>query len=146
MSGLMGTVYMTRNGPVRMTDEELARAPMTVMLDLRDRNPELQRQLAPFEHRAFTRELTRDNPLLGGVTATVLNGGYELLKSSSDDVKRLAAKIHPGLDVTKSRSGGSWDNFVGGLAGFGQGLGLLSSATPEDEEAAKLRLLFPGRR
>lgn len=83
---------------------------------------EMQSQLAPFEHRAFTREATMENPLMGAVTGAVLNPGYEALKAMPQPIQQAAAAISPKLDVTQSRSGASMQNLVGGLLGTVEGL------------------------
>lgn len=65
---------------------------------------EQQNQLAPYEHQAFAREATRENPLLGLPIAagTLLYQPYKMLKG-------------------QSRSDASLDQVVGGLRGVGEG-------------------------
>lgn len=83
---------------------------------------EMQGQIAPFEHRAFTRDLSMENPLAGAVVGTVLNPGYEALKAMPQPIQQAAAAISPKLDVTQSRSGASMQNLMGGLLGTVEGL------------------------
>lgn len=81
-----------------------------------------QQELAPLEHRAYTREATMENPLTGLAAGLVLNPGYEALKAMPRGVQEAAAAISPKLDVTKSRSGASMQNVMGGLLGTAEGL------------------------
>jgi len=51
--------------PMQVTDEQLASMDNGTLMQLRHINkaPELQTLLAPYEHRAFSREQARENPL-----------------------------------------------------------------------------------
>jgi hypothetical protein len=66
---------------------------------------ELQNLLAGYEHRAFAREATADNPLMGVpiALATPLYQGAKL------------------LGLTDSRSAPSWSQMGQGLLGVGEG-------------------------
>ena len=66
---------------------------------------ELQGNISPYEHRAFAREATQENPLLALPIAagTVAYQPYKMLKG-------------------QSRSGASLDQVVQGVTGVGEGL------------------------
>ncbi len=94
--------------PASVTEDDLAGMDWGTLLALRRNNPDLQEVLAPFEHRAYARETTRERPLMGASLA-VATPLY------------AAAK---GLGLIGSRSGAG--NPVGqvsqGFKGIGEGL------------------------
>lgn len=96
--------------PASVTEDDLAGMDWQSLLALRRLNdsPELQTVLAPYEHRAYARETTRERPLMGASLA-VATPLY------------AAAK---GLGLIGSRSGAS--NPAGqvsqGFKGIGEGL------------------------
>lgn len=71
-------------------------------------DPQVQRFLAPYEHRAFAREYMKENPVKGlGLLAAI--PGYQVAK---------------GLGVLGSRTGASqpWAQMKAGYTGMGEGL------------------------
>lgn len=100
-------------------------SPQEIAASLRDMNPndmatmnhsdlyiargmipsDLQNKISPYEHRAFAREATRENPLLALPIAagTLAYQPYKMLKG-------------------QSRSGASWNQIGHGLLGVGEGL------------------------
>lgn len=76
----------------------LARMPHSGLMQLRDsvpNNSPLQAQLAPYEHRAFARELTQDNPFMA-VPLAVATPAYQLGKLISPS--NLGARTPPSLE------------------------------------------------
>lgn len=57
--------------PTVISEQELASLDHSTLLRLRERNPDtnLQKLLAPYEHRAFAREATKENPLMAAPIA-----------------------------------------------------------------------------
>lgn len=77
---------------------------------LRDAYPDnstMQAQLAPYEHQAFAREWTQDNPMVAAPSLAVAIPGYALAKL---------------LGMSHGRTQPSWEQVVGGYRGIGQGL------------------------
>lgn len=77
---------------------------------LRDQYPDdspMQAQLAPYEHQAFAREWTQDNPLVAAPALAVSVPGYALAKL---------------LGIKHGRTPASWAEMAGGYRGIGQGL------------------------
>ena len=68
--------------------------------------PEAQGMLAPYEHRAFAREATAENPLMALSLAAGIPA-YQLAKL---------------LGLTQSRSAPSLDQITQGYVGIGEGL------------------------
>ena len=80
---------------------------------LRDQYPDaspMQDRLAPYEHQAFAREWTQDNPLVAAPALAVSVPGYALAKL---------------LGLQHGRTPASWDEVAGGYRGIGQGLASL---------------------
>jgi hypothetical protein len=125
------------NGSARYSRNELNRMSESRLRGLRQYNPDskAQKLLAPYEHQAFARFETRKNPVAGLFVAGPMNAGYELLKAAPKGVQDFAAEVSPLLDVRKSRSGASMENFMGGLRGFAQGVGLAAGPTQAQEDA-----------
>jgi hypothetical protein len=67
----------------------------------------MQAQLAPYEHQAFAREWTQDNPLVAAPALSVAIPGYALAKL---------------LGIQSGRTQPSWAEMAGGYRGIGQGL------------------------
>jgi len=95
--------------------------------------PEQQDMISPFEHRAFAREATRENPLMALPIA-------------------LATPIYAGakaLGLTRSRSGASLDQVGQGLRGVGEGLlGAMQDRMPSsigEETLKRLLARYRGR-
>jgi len=91
-----------------MDPRQLAEMDHATLYRMREyvRDPELQRLLAAFEHRAFSREATRENPAMALplLFATPL---YTAGKATG---------------LIKSRTPASWDQLGQGLLGIGEGL------------------------
>lgn len=86
----------------RLTHAQLAR--------LRDQYPDnslMQDTLAPYEHQAFAREWTQDNPLVAAPALAVSIPGYALAKL---------------LGISHGRTKPSLAEMAGGYRGIGQGL------------------------
>lgn len=108
----------------RIQEQNLAEASFESMTRARNA-PEaagLQQVLAPYEHRAYLREMAADSPILGTVAGTVMAPGYEAMKALPPSMQRAAAALTPALDVTKSRSGASMESVKQGLLGTAEGL------------------------
>jgi hypothetical protein len=76
---------------------------------MRAANPDLQDLLSKYEHRAFAREATGDNPLMG-LPIALAAPLYQL------------SKLAPLLTGNQSRSSPSWGQLGHGLLGVGEGL------------------------
>lgn len=103
---------------------DLSTASWTQLHALRDL-PEtagIQEQLAPYEHRAYTRQLSALSPVAGILSGTALNTVYEGLKTTPKPFQKWLGERIPELDVSKSRSGASWENYGQGLFGTLEGL------------------------
>jgi hypothetical protein len=103
---------------------DLATASWTQLHALRDL-PEtagIQKQLAPYEHRAYTRQLSALSPVAGILSGTLANTVYEGLKTTPKSFQKWLGERNPDLDVSKSRSGASWANYGQGLFGTLEGL------------------------
>jgi len=77
---------------------------------LRDQYPDaspMQDRLAPYEHQAFAREWTQDNPLVAAPSLAVSIPGYALAKL---------------LGIQHGRTKSSLAEMAGGYRGIGQGL------------------------
>ena len=77
---------------------------------LRDQYPDaspMQDTLAPYEHQAFAREWTQENPLVAAPSLTFAIPGYALAKL---------------LGIKHGRSRPSLAEMAGGYRGIGQGL------------------------
>lgn len=87
--------------------EEMKRMPHSSLYQMRSQLPnrELQRAIAPYEHRAFAREWTQENPL-NALSLIPAIPGYQLYKMFTD----------------QSRSGVDFDQIGQGYAGMGEGL------------------------
>lgn len=76
----------------------LAQMPHSGLMQLRDSvppNSPLQAQLAPYEHRAFARELTQENPFMA-VPLAIATPSYQLGKLLSPS--NLGARTQPSLE------------------------------------------------
>jgi hypothetical protein len=82
----------------------------------------IQKQLAPYEHRAYTRQLAALSPVAGTITGLVMNPAYEALKATPKPFQEWLGNRNPDLDVSKSRSGASLENVGQGLFGTLEGL------------------------
>jgi hypothetical protein len=70
------------------------------------KSKEEQDKLAGYEHRAFSREVVKENPLMA-LSLLVATPGYQLAKAAG---------------LTNSRSGASMSQMGQGLLGIGEGL------------------------
>lgn len=85
---------------------------------LRDQYPDaspMQAQLAPYEHQAFAREWTQDNPWVAVPSLAVSIPGYGLMKL---------------LGLQHGRTKASMAEMAGGYRGIGQGLASLMTRNP----------------
>jgi len=98
---------MTLEELMRMR-EEMASMPHSSLYQMRSRLPdrEMQRVVAPYEHRAFAREWTQKNPL-NALSLIPAIPGYQLYKMFTD----------------QSRSGVDFNQIGEGYKGIGEGLG-----------------------
>jgi acetyl-CoA acetyltransferase len=109
----------------KIDEQNLAQASMESMTRARN-SPyaqNLQNVLAPYEHRAFLREMSADSPILGTVAGGVMSPGYEAMKALPPSAQRAAAAVSPALDVTKARSKASLESVKQGLLGTVEGIG-----------------------
>jgi hypothetical protein len=84
------------------------------LIGLRDKysgNMVVQKDLAPYEHQAFSREYVKDNPLYA-LAFSALGPGYQ------------AAKSLGMLPVDKDTTPASLSELMGGFKGIAQGLGI----------------------
>lgn len=80
-----------------------------------------QPMLAPYEHQAFAREWTRDNPMLAVPSLAAATPLYYLLKQP------LLMSMGKSLGlVGPDATPASLDQLQAGFRGIGQGLGLLN--------------------
>lgn len=108
----------------RIQEQNLAEASFESMTRARNA-PEavnLQNVLAPYEHRAYLREMAADSPALGTIAGTVMSPGYEALKALPSGMQQGLASMSSALDVTKARSGPSMESVKQGLLGTAEGL------------------------
>lgn len=73
-------------------------------------NPELQGLLSQYEHRAFAREATADNPLMA------------LPIALATPLYQLSKMLPQSMTGNRSRSAPSWGQVGHGLLGVGEGL------------------------
>lgn len=87
---------------------EMESMPHDSLYQMRSRLPdrEMQRAVAPYEHRAFAREWTQENPL-NALALIPAIPGYQLYKMFTDE----------------SRSGVDFNQIGQGYMGMGEGLG-----------------------
>lgn len=90
---------------ISLQKEELAQLPHALLYQARERVPlEQQGMISPFEHRAFAREATEENPLMALPIAAAIPL-YQLYKG-----------------VMGARSQPSLDQVLQGFTGIGEGL------------------------
>lgn len=109
----------------RIEEQNLSEASFESMTRARNA-PEavnLQNALAPYEHRAYLREMSADNPFLGAVAGTVMSPGYEALKTLPRGMQQGLASMSPAFDVTRARSAPSMESVKQGLMGTAEGIG-----------------------
>jgi hypothetical protein len=108
----MITIIGLDNKPIQVTEEELDAMSHSDLVRLRDRNPdsEIQKLLAPYEHQAFSREATKENPLMALpiALATPLYAGAKALG------------IAPKGEGEQTPA--SWKQVGKGFQGIGEGL------------------------
>jgi hypothetical protein len=100
--------------PMQVTEDQLSGMDHATLYNLRSRNqdPAMQALLAPYEHRAFARQATQENPLMSApiAVATPLYAGAKALG--------IAGRADPGTPTTPPTM-----RQVGqGLLGVGEGL------------------------
>lgn len=100
---------------------------------LRDQYPDdspMQEVIAPYEHQAFAREWTQDNPLVAAPALAVSIPGYALAKL---------------LNIKHGRTKASFAEMASGYRGVGQGLGNILAAPkadkPEKPERNRLSMI-----
>ena len=72
------------------------------------KDPKVQAQLAPLEHRAFAREFATESPVAAAVSLPFAIPAYSVAKA---------------LGLQKARSPASWEEMRQGFTGLGEGLG-----------------------
>ena len=90
-------------------EEELSNMSFDRLVELRSKyvgDPELQRKLAPYEHRAFAREVTMDTSGLAAIPLIPAIAGYQGLKAAGADVRTTTepttqASIKQAVEATK---------------------------------------------
>lgn len=92
---------MARNDMTSMSWDELL-----AMRSALNGNPEAQKAIAPYEHRAYAREAVQENPL-NAVGYAFMIPGYQAAKA----VGLLGARTRP-----------SWEQLKQGYKGVGEGL------------------------
>jgi len=124
MAGLVNDMLDTRKREDNRygipPDEVLASLPWGDLLTLRKRfdgDKAAQNRLAPYEHRAFARELVEEQPVTGTIGQGVLIPFYTLSKL---------------LGLEKSRSDPSWEEIRQGFAGIGDGWARTTTGTIRD--------------
>lgn len=98
--------------PLELTEEQMANMDHATLLNLRERNQNdkaLQAVMGPYEHRAFARQATADNPLMS-VPLAVATPLYTAAKSV-------------GLMTDDNTTKPSLREVGQGLLGIGEGLG-----------------------
>jgi hypothetical protein len=80
-------------------------------------NEEINKYLAPFEHRAYAREAVAENPALAPIFAGILIPGYQAAKALGMDVSATEEKTTPA----------SMGQVTQGLVGVGEGLAKYAS-------------------
>lgn len=91
-----------------LTDEQLKRLPFSRLLMMRDEaGPEDQVRIAPYEHRAFMREILQEKPHLAPAMLVGLLG-YQPAKA---------------LGAIGARTPPSWEQFKHGSLGYMEGIG-----------------------
>lgn len=69
--------------PVKFTTADLEKLAHSDLVQLRDKNADneqLQQLLAPYEHRAFSREWTKEQPLIAAPSLLFATPGYYIAK------------------------------------------------------------------
>lgn len=95
--------------PGAITDDQLSKMPWDELNKLRAvyRQQQDQNRLAPYEHRAYAREMTQANPIAAPVYA-MMPPAYQALKVATGG--------------QGSRTTASWDELKQGMIGTGEGL------------------------
>ena len=96
MSGLLNPKFL----------ESLSHADLLMMRQ--NATPEMQKLLAPYEHRAYAREVVADSPGKA-LSLGLLIPGYQMAKL---------------VGAHSARTPASWEQLIQGYRGIGEGLGL----------------------
>jgi hypothetical protein len=86
---------------------EYASMPHSDLYQMRYQQPTKQNEIAPYEHRAFAREWTQENPLLASVSLPFAIPGYTAYKA---------------MGFGNTRSQPSMDQIKQGYTGLAEGL------------------------
>ena len=101
--------------PDQLTDAQLEALTHAQLSNLRDKyssDSKIDQRLAPFEHQAFAREYTKENPVTGSIGLAAAIPLYQLAKG--------AGFMQNGGTATPA----SFDQVKQGYRGIAQGLGL----------------------
>lgn len=90
----------------------MTQAQLQALRDDNAGNQEMQQAIAPYEHRAYAREIVGDNPL-NALSMMFAIPGYQAVKS----VGGLGI-----IDNDSSTTPSSWDQMAQGYTGVGEGL------------------------
>jgi len=85
--------------PSQMSHSDLYRA--------RNKYPDMQDQIAPYEHRAFAREWAQESPVMAGLSLPFAIPAYSIYKA---------------LGLSDARSQPSMEEIIQGYKGLGEGL------------------------
>lgn len=90
--------------------DDLSRKTWDELIALRrsSADPEFQRQVAPYEHRAYARETVAGNPLLEAPRMVVGIPAYQLIKAL-----RGGSRTPPSLEQVTQGYKGLWEGLVG---------------------------------
>lgn len=105
----MGLLNYTTGKDYDTTSDQLAGLSWDQLVAIRNTNPDpqLQQLIAPYEHRAFAREQSRDYPWRAPGIALALVPGYQGAKATG---------------LMTGRTPASWDEFMAGEHGVAEGL------------------------
>lgn len=101
--------------PVEVTGAQLSamtHSDLSALRILNQKDSDLYAILAPFEHQAYAREFTSENPVLGAASLAVATPAYALAKLAG-----MAPKMGSGPQTQPS-----WDQVSAGFNGIGQGI------------------------
>jgi len=102
----------------------MSRAKLSSLRDQFANSPDVQAQIAPYEHQAFAREWTQENPLLAAHALDAAASKYWLAKQPA----LLPASQALGL-VGSDPTPPSLDQVASAYRGIGQGLGISPYST-----------------
>lgn len=97
--------------------ETMGHGDLQMLRKVNESNQAVQQKLSPFEHQAWAREYTQENPISGALAVPVLTAGYTAAKLPV--IRDVAQKF--GL-VNADATPASFDQLRAGFAGMKQGL------------------------